>query len=147
MNLTDPQTIQYIFGLGPEELVFTIGIGKDSSKTRPPIPIRQPYPEWTKLESSQCPNCPLSTESCIHCPAAVRVHVVRAADLTKADLFGKSDPFVQLTWRGEKVGKTQVIKGTLNPVWEENESFLLPLAGINVEAASAAGSGGTKQQQ
>tara|TARA_B100001971_G_C18253916_1_gene580437 strand:- start:1627 stop:2352 length:726 start_codon:yes stop_codon:yes gene_type:complete len=90
VNLTDPQTIQYIFGLGPEELVFTIGIGKDSSKTRPPIPIRQPYPEWTKLESSQCPNCPLSTESCIHCPAAVRVHEV-LENFKNASSFEKID--------------------------------------------------------
>ncbi|WPJ94469.1 hypothetical protein SH580_13620 [Coraliomargarita algicola] len=76
MNLTAPDTIKYVFGLGAEELIFTIGIGKSSTHTRPPIPIPQPYPEWTKLETKQCPNCPLTSPSCLHCPAAVRVHEV-----------------------------------------------------------------------
>ena len=76
MLLTEPNTIKYVFGLGAEELIFTIDTGKGSQKSRPPIPIPQPYPEWTKLESSQCPNCPLKSAACAHCPAAVRVHEV-----------------------------------------------------------------------
>ncbi len=76
MILTDPSTIKYIFVFGGEELVFTIDTGKGSSKSRPPIPIRKPYPAWTKLEANQCPNCPLKSADCENCPAAVRVHEV-----------------------------------------------------------------------
>lgn len=74
--LSGPNTIKYIFGLGTEELVFRIDTSEGSSKSRPPIPVRKPYPKWTKLESSQCPNCPLKSADCAHCPAAVRVHEV-----------------------------------------------------------------------
>lgn len=36
-------------------------------------------PEWTRLEFHQCPNCPMSTETAPHCPAAVSVvDVVRS---------------------------------------------------------------------
>ena len=32
-----------------------------------------PLPEWTRLEVSQCTNCPLSPESTPHCPVAVSI--------------------------------------------------------------------------
>lgn len=76
MILTGPNTIKYVYAFDGEELVFTIKTGKDSSESRPPIPVRKPYPNWTKLDFKQCPNCPLKTANCEHCPAAVRVHEV-----------------------------------------------------------------------
>lgn len=33
-------------------------------------------PAWTRLEYNQCSNCPLSRESCSHCPAAVDLYQV-----------------------------------------------------------------------
>lgn len=38
--------------------------------------LTQPYPEWTRLESNQCPNCPLKSADCEHCPAAIKVNEV-----------------------------------------------------------------------
>ena len=76
MNLTAPNTIQYVFGLGSEDLVFTIDTAKGSKRSRAPMPISQPYPEWTRLESNQCPNCPLKSADCEHCPAAIKVNEV-----------------------------------------------------------------------
>jgi hypothetical protein len=32
---------------------------------------RESYPEWTKLEYQQCPNCPLKPETSPRCPVAV----------------------------------------------------------------------------
>lgn len=29
------------------------------------------HPFWTKLDYAQCPNCPLKTSDCAHCPVAV----------------------------------------------------------------------------
>jgi len=76
VKLTSPNSIQYVFGLSNEELTFTINTGQSSIGSRPPSPITEPYPEWTKLESNQCPNCPLKTADCQNCPAAIRVHEV-----------------------------------------------------------------------
>lgn len=91
MKLTDENTIKYVFRQGEEELVFTIETGKDVSGSHLPIDISEPYPEWTKLESNQCPNCPLKKADCAHCPAAVRVHEVletfkKSASIQKIDL-------------------------------------------------------------
>ncbi len=76
MQLTDPNTIKYVFRFEGEELTFTIDIGKGSGKSRSPIPIPQPYPKWTQLGFEQCPNCPLKEKDCTHCPAAIRIHEV-----------------------------------------------------------------------
>lgn len=76
MEPQSTNSIKYVFGLENEDLEFIIDTGKQGTTSRPPIPMAQPYPEWTKLESNQCPNCPLQSQSCQHCPAAVRVHEV-----------------------------------------------------------------------
>ena len=76
MDLAAPNTIQYVFGLGAEELVFTVDITKGSKRSRAPMQLTQPYPEWTRLESNQCPNCPLKSADCEHCPAAIKVNEV-----------------------------------------------------------------------
>ncbi|HCL56221.1 MAG TPA: hypothetical protein DHW82_04330 [Spirochaetia bacterium] len=38
--------------------------------------IEEPFPEWTKMESFQCSNCPLDKEKVSHCPLAVNVSEV-----------------------------------------------------------------------
>ncbi|KAB5544135.1 hypothetical protein DKX38_012247 [Salix brachista] len=55
----------------------------------------------------------------------LRVKVVRANELMKADLLGTSDPYVKLNLTGEKLPakKTTIKKKNLNPEW--NESFKL----------------------
>lgn len=51
--------------------------------------------------------------------------VVRASNLCKMDLFGKSDPYVKLSLVGERLPakKTTIKMRTLNPEW--NEMFKL----------------------
>lgn len=73
--LTDPNRIEYKFGLGTEEIIFSIDTEEVSETAQPPQDANS-YPKWTQLKESQCPNCPLSTKNCRHCPAAVRVHEV-----------------------------------------------------------------------
>lgn len=51
--------------------------------------------------------------------AAVSVRVVRATGLLAADKSGKSDPYVKVKSPGSKSAKTEVIKKTLNPEWDE----------------------------
>jgi hypothetical protein len=61
----------------------------------------------------------------------VTVHVLRATNLRNADgmlglgMLGKSDPFVELTWRGAVVLKTHTVQNHLSPTWD-NESCALP---------------------
>jgi Ca2+-dependent lipid-binding protein len=49
----------------------------------------------------------------------LRIHVKSAANLKKADMFGKSDPCCEIYLNDEQMGATAVIKKTLNPVWED----------------------------
>jgi hypothetical protein len=53
----------------------------------PPPPVAE-LPEWTHLEYSQCPNCPLSTKTHAHCPIAVNISTV-------ADSFSQLNSFQQ----------------------------------------------------
>ena len=48
--------------------------------------------------------------------------VLRGRDLAACDSNGLSDPYVKLTYQKVKA-KTQIIRKTLNPVW--NEAFPL----------------------
>jgi len=48
------------------------------------------------------------------------LRVVDAHGLRKADLFGLSDPFGVVCYEGEDVGKTNVVKDSLNPFWGSN---------------------------
>ncbi|MBI2345625.1 MAG: hypothetical protein HYV03_01775 [Deltaproteobacteria bacterium] len=62
----DGASKQFVVILDPETLAY--------------IPMtKPPYPEWTKLAHSSCPNCPLNRRRHAHCPAAVS-----AIDLVEA---------------------------------------------------------------
>lgn len=37
---------------------------------------RETHPEWTRLNSHQCPNCPFSTEQFHYCPAAIEIEQI-----------------------------------------------------------------------
>ncbi|KQK17231.1 hypothetical protein BRADI_1g33150v3 [Brachypodium distachyon] len=52
----------------------------------------------------------------------LRVKVIRAMDLPKMDLLGKSDPYVKLRLSGERLPskKTSVKMSNLNPEWNEH---------------------------
>ena len=61
---------------------------------------------------------------------SVMVTVLGAHDLRNADgLFGKSDPFVELTWRGMSVGKTATVNNDHNPSWM-GEHFTFPIGDL-----------------
>ncbi|KAK9023113.1 hypothetical protein V6N11_003343 [Hibiscus sabdariffa] len=55
------------------------------------------------------------------------VKVVKAMKLQKKDLIGKSDPYVKLNLRDEKlaVKKTTVKRSNLNPEWNEEFNFVI----------------------
>ena len=52
------------------------------------------------------------------------VTVLAAQGLVKANAFGKSDPFCLLKLDGVDIGKTSVMIETLDPVWEEDQTFV-----------------------
>ena len=58
---------------------------------------------------------------------SIRLQVVRAHNLIKADRFGKSDPYCRLRWGSDDLGVTEHQKSTLSPLWEL-EYFDLSLA-------------------
>ena len=52
----------------------------------------------------------------------LHVDLVKAKDLAKTDLIGKSDPYAVLKYGDEK-DKTPVIKNTQNPQWDHSSEF------------------------
>lgn len=55
----------------------------------------------------------------VHKPFEGKLHVVSARGLKAADLFDKSDPYAEVRWNGELIGRTRVFEDTLEPVWDE----------------------------
>ncbi|KAI9473518.1 MAG: C2 domain-containing protein [Benjaminiella poitrasii] len=55
------------------------------------------------------------------------VSVVKAANLTAADRSGTSDPFIRFYVDEQRVYKTQTYKKTLNPVFNKDETFTVPI--------------------
>ena len=55
----------------------------------------------------------------------MNVTLVRAKNLIAADRGGSSDPFIVFRVNGKEVYKSEVVKKTLNP--EYNESFVVPI--------------------
>ncbi|KAL7112330.1 hypothetical protein ACP275_05G145400 [Erythranthe tilingii] len=54
------------------------------------------------------------------------VTVISAENLPATDLFGKSDPFVELTMKkSEQKNKTRVVTDTLNPEWNQTFEFVV----------------------
>lgn len=53
------------------------------------------------------------------------INLVRAKDLVAADRGGASDPYFVFRLNGKEVYKSEVVKKTLNP--EYNESFVVPI--------------------
>ena len=52
----------------------------------------------------------------------LHVDLVRAKDLIKTDMIGKSDPYAVLSYAGQK-DKTPVAKNTQNPKWDHSSDF------------------------
>lgn len=57
----------------------------------------------------------------------VLVHVIEARQLASKDRNGRSDPYVVLTLAKAAKAKTKVIKGNLNPRWDEQHILYLQL--------------------
>ena len=55
----------------------------------------------------------------------VNVKLIKAKDLIKADMFGKSDPYAVLKYGNQK-DKTNVAKNTQNPEWNHDSNFDVP---------------------
>jgi hypothetical protein len=43
--------------------------------------------------------------------------------LPRANTFGLSDPFCVVSWGHREIGRSEVIKETLDPVWEKEQAF------------------------
>ncbi|SCV04886.1 LANO_0G13586g1_1 [Lachancea nothofagi CBS 11611] len=66
-----------------------------------------------------------ATES-IEDTGSLKLNVISAEGLPSHDRNNKSDPFVVIKVDGSKVGKTDVIKKTLSPVWNANVEVPIP---------------------
>ena len=53
------------------------------------------------------------------------VDLIKARNLIKADIMGKSDPYAVLKF-GKQKDKTTTIKNTLEPQWDHHAEFKLP---------------------
>ena len=54
-----------------------------------------------------------------------KINLIKAADLIKADIIGKSDPYAVLTHGGQK-DKTKTVKNSQDPVWNHVSEFRTP---------------------
>ena len=54
----------------------------------------------------------------------LHVELIKAKNLIKSDLIGKSDPYAVLKY-GDQSDKTKVIKNNLNPQWDHASDFEL----------------------
>ena len=53
------------------------------------------------------------------------VDIIKARNLIKTDIMGKSDPYAVLKF-GKQKEKTNTIKNTLDPQWDHHAEFKLP---------------------
>jgi len=53
------------------------------------------------------------------------IKVIKAKELIKADMIGKSDPYAVLSY-GNQTEKTKVVKNTQEPQWDHNAEFDFP---------------------
>ena len=52
----------------------------------------------------------------------LHVDLIKAKNLIKSDLIGKSDPYAVLKY-GDQQDKTKVVKNSLNPQWDHVSDF------------------------
>ena len=55
--------------------------------------------------------------------ALVHIDLIRAKDLMKTDMIGKSDPYAVLKYGPAQQDKTPTIKNTQNPLWNHGSDF------------------------
>ena len=62
----------------------------------------------------------------------LHVDLVKAQNLIKSDIIGKSDPYAVLQY-GDQKDKTNIIKNTQNPQWDHSSNFTMdPLDDTNL---------------
>ena len=72
---------------------------------------------FVALQSARNAEVTTATAAATLCPSVMEVVVERAEGLVDRDTFGESDPFVTLSVDGFPENQTQVLDGTLSPVW------------------------------
>jgi len=78
--------IEYTFITDDVELYYSVEVDRQYDPTLE----REDSADWTKLEHSQCSNCPLSKIKFKHCPAAVDLQYV-VADFEKLPAIKKAE--------------------------------------------------------
>ena len=53
----------------------------------------------------------------------LHVDLIKAKDLIKTDMIGKSDPYAVINYGNQK-DKTKVAKNTQNPIWDHKSDFI-----------------------
>jgi hypothetical protein len=79
----------------------------------------EPKPRSSRGTVAQEPSQLDGTASGIRPQKWIALHILRAKDLKKADLLGKSDPYCRLLWNRKVTYTTPVRWTTLNPVWNQ----------------------------
>jgi Ca2+-dependent lipid-binding protein len=61
---------------------------------------------------------------------SLAVNLIKARNLIKADVLGKSDPYALIKFGNQK-DKTSTIKNTLEPQWDHHAEFKVPDGGAD----------------
>ena len=96
-----------------------------------PMAVRGGLPTSLTQSSSAVELSPVSRkpDGCDETQMGVAtVRVLRGSNLRADDRGGKSDPYVVVEVAGGEQAKTSVIKGTVNPVWDEPLELSVPNA-------------------
>ena len=62
----------------------------------------------------------------------LHIEIDGCLNLGRSDLINESDPFVIIRLNGAEIGRTKVVKNTLNPAWER-ECFEMPVPRMLME--------------
>ena len=127
---------------GPAEAKMTCKDNQDGSCNVDYIPtVPGPYEVFIKFEDKNIPGSPfkvpvtdpsgaLSKDGAELTPGKLNLKVIKAKELIKADLVGKSDPYVKISYGGQNF-KTPTVKNSLEPRWDYDCSLNVPEAQLS----------------
>ena len=76
-----------------------------------------------------------------HLHPPVEVRLLSASKVPVMDFLGKADPYVIVKWGGTEIGRTSVVKQSLEPVWGSGDTFELDCTAVRGGGRLCAGGG------
>lgn len=127
---------------GTKKFLGQTGVSQEIFADLPGCALRMDMGLRPKLGDEAQPHVQGQLVFKVHRQHAMKVRLIGAEDLKKADTFGQSDPYCIMHWTGAKNGKekqlriSSVINKTLNPSWEDQDESVGVNLPVNVTHGS-----------